>query len=73
MPKSYLGTEQTMETYSTTHPQTVQKNMDNAKQIRSQICKYLHTTNRISFGRETPNWVTPNYDDRHREKEEIYT
>ena len=31
------------------------KNVDNPKQIRSQIYKDLYTSNHISFGRETPN------------------
>ena len=49
------------------------KNVDNPKQIRSQICKDPHTYDRISFGRETPNWASPIYDDRKVEKEVIYT
>jgi hypothetical protein len=58
-PKLCLGWEQTMETNLSTHQRAVQKNVDNSKQIRLSICKDLHTSNRIYFERETPNWVTP--------------
>jgi len=34
------------------------KNVDNPKQIRSDTHGDLHASNRISFGRETPNWFT---------------
>ena len=33
------------------------KYMDNPKEIWLQICKDLHTSDRISFEWETPNWV----------------
>jgi hypothetical protein len=58
MPKPLLGPERSMETNPSTDPRAVQKNMDNPKLIRSQICKALHTSNHISFERETPNWGT---------------
>ena len=58
MPKLYLGSEQTMETNPTYASVGCPKNMDNSKQIRLSICKELHISNRISFERETPNWVT---------------
>ena len=58
MPKVCLGPERTMETNliyaSTGYP----KYVDNPKEIWSQICKDLHTSDRISFERETPNWAT---------------
>jgi hypothetical protein len=31
------------------------KYVDNPKEIRSQICKDLHTSDRISFEQEMPN------------------
>ena len=73
MLKHHLGPERTMETNPSTHPRGYPKNVDNPKQKRSQICKDLHTSKDISFGRETPNWATPIYDNRQAEKEVIYT
>jgi hypothetical protein len=58
IPKHRLGPKRTKETNPSTYPRAVQKNVDNTKQIRSQICNDLHTSNGISFGRETPNWDT---------------
>jgi len=37
------------------------KNVDNPKQVRNLVCKDLHTNDRISFGRETPNWGYTRY------------
>ena len=58
MPKVYLGSERTMETNLIYASVRCPKYVDNPKEIRSQICKDLHTSDRISFERETPNWAT---------------
>jgi len=55
MPKLCLGLEQTMETNLIYASAGCPQNVDNPKQILLYICKDLHTSNRISFGRETPN------------------
>ena len=58
MPKVCLGQERNMETNLIYASAGCPKNVDNPKQIRSQICKDPHTSDHICFGRETPNWVT---------------
>jgi len=68
MPKLYLGLEQTMETNLVYASAGCPENVDNPKQIRLYICKDLHTSNRISFRQETPNWVTPIYDNDKEER-----
>jgi hypothetical protein len=47
--------EQSMETNLNYTSVGYPKNVDNLKEIRSQICKGLHTSDRISFEWETPN------------------
>ena len=54
--KLCLGQERATKTNPSTHPRAVQKNVDNPKQVQNLVCKDLHTNDRISFGRETPNW-----------------
>ena len=66
MLKVCLGPERTMETNLIYASTGCPKNVDNLKQIRSQICKDAHTSDRICFGRETPNWVT--YDNCKQER-----
>ena len=48
-----------MKTNPSTQPRAVQKNVDNSKHIRLSICKDLHTSNRMYFEQETPNWASP--------------
>ena len=68
LPKLGLGPEQTMETNLVYASAGCPENVDNPKQIRLYIYKDLHTSNRISFGRETPSWVTPIYDNDKEER-----
>ena len=58
MPKVCLGPERTIETNLIYASAGCLKYVDNPKEIRLQICKDLHTSDRISFERETPNWAT---------------
>ena len=58
MLKVYLGPERTMETNLIYISAGYPKYVDNLKEIRSQICKDLHTSDHISFEREMPNWAT---------------
>jgi hypothetical protein len=53
-----LRSEQNMETNLIYASAGCPKYVDNPKEIRSLICKDLLTSNRISFEREAPNWVT---------------
>jgi hypothetical protein len=58
MPKVCLGPKRTMETNLIYTSVGCPKYVDNTKDIRSQICKDLHISDRISFERETPNWAS---------------
>ena len=68
MPKPCLGSERTMETKLIYASASCPENVNNPKQIRLYICKDLHTSNSISFGQETPNWVTPIYNNDKEER-----
>jgi hypothetical protein len=57
MPKLRLESEQTMGASLIYASAGCPNNVDNPKQIQLSTCRDLHTSNRISFGRETPNWV----------------
>jgi hypothetical protein len=57
MPKLHLESRQTMGTSLIYASAGCPSNVDNPKQIQLSTCRDLHTFNRISFGRETPNWV----------------
>jgi len=58
VPKLRLGQERNMEPNLIYAFSGCPKNVDNPKQIPSQICSDPHTSNHICFERETPNWGT---------------